>query len=922
MDADKVKKKNEEDQSPDEDEDDADELDDEEEDDEEEDDEPKLRYQRLGANVIEILRKDAASCMAVHEKFLALGTHWGVIHVLDFNGDEIKRFPSHSATINELSIDEYGEYIASCSDDGKVCVNALYSSESFEYEHNRPVISVALDPLYSKKPSKSFAFGGKAGQLIINSKGWFGRKDTVLHSGEGPIHTIKWKGALIAWSNDLGVKIYDCDKGQRITYIDRPKGSPRADLFRCHLCWENEHTLLIGWADSIKIGLIKERGTSSSGLPDRYVEIGALFKTDYYISGIAPFADYLVVLAYVEEQEDDEEGTRQPGEPPKMVAQRPELRIITRKNEDISSDSLTIHGYENYKANHYRLGHMASESLFYVVSPKDIIVAKPRDLDDHISWLMERKRYEEAMRAAEASDAPLREHNYVDIGEKYINYLLGAGQVNKAAEMCPKILKRDPGLWEKWILKFAEMANLKAICDYIPIANPTLNNTVYELVLGYFMSSPDMRDHEKFHNLILEWPPTLYEIKNIITALKRSLLNNDSVILKEALAKLYTYDKQFDKTLAIYLGLGRGPVFELIKDHNLFDSVRDKVIQLMHYDKDKAVQLLVNHIEQIPIESCVEQLQVEPRLLHEYLHQLFLKDPHIGKSFHELQVSLYADYDYKLLLPFLRQSNYYPLSKALQACEEKNLWPEMVFLMGRMGNNKQGLLLLIEKIGDVKQAIDFIETQNDDELWDDLIDYSMKNAHFVSSLLEHIGAYVDPVKLIKRIPSGMEIVGLRDRLVKIISDYNLQMSLREGCMEILKADCVDLAQKLHRGQRRALKVETEIRCAICGGNVLTHRPNTGVIAFFCHHVYHSKCLRGTNAADTGAATPAQQNAAPPNSVDTPTRKNHEVSSEEKKFCQICMNQAKKSRTHHMKGRKLGAAPAAAQTSSASLQDSY
>jgi hypothetical protein len=170
----------------------------------------------------------------------------------------------------------------------------------------------------------------------------------------------------------------------------------------------------------------------------------------------------------------------------------------------------------------------------------------------------------------------------------------------------------------------------------------------------------------------------------------------------------------------------------------------------------------------------VQQLQVEPKKLHQYLHALFVKDPHAGKDFHELQVTLYADYDYKLLQPFLRQSNYYPLEKAYKACEEKNLFPEMVFIMGRMGNTKQGLRLLIEKIGDVKEAIDFIESQNDEDLWEDLIDYSMKNPKFVSGLLEHIGAYVDPIRLIKRIPEGMEIIGLRDRLVKIISDYNLQ----------------------------------------------------------------------------------------------------------------------------------------------------
>jgi hypothetical protein len=49
----------------------------------------------------------------------------------------------------------------------------------------------------------------------------------------------------------------------------------------------------------------------------------------------------------------------------------------------------------------------------------------------------------------------------------------------------------------------------------------------------------------------------------------------------------------------------------------------------------------------------------------------------------------------------------------------------------------------------------------------------------VSGLLEHIGAFeaVNPLDLIRRIPNGMAIEGLRDRLVKIISDYNLQVTV-------------------------------------------------------------------------------------------------------------------------------------------------
>ena len=120
------------------------------------------------------------------------------------------------------------------------------------------------------------------------------------------------------------MKIYDCDSNQRITYIDRPKGSPRPDLYKCHLAWDANSQILIGWADCIKIGQIKvtigaatscfatatqkcdallklnfqERDTTQAGLPSRYVEIIAWFQADYYVCGLAPFGEYLVVLAY------------------------------------------------------------------------------------------------------------------------------------------------------------------------------------------------------------------------------------------------------------------------------------------------------------------------------------------------------------------------------------------------------------------------------------------------------------------------------------------------------------------------------------------------------------------------------------------------------------------------------------------------
>ena len=42
----------------------------------------------------------------------------------------------------------------------------------------------------------------------------------------------------------------------------------------------------------------------------------------------------------------------------------------------------------------YLIECLAEENLFYVVSPKDIIVSKMRDEDDHVTWLVEHEQYE------------------------------------------------------------------------------------------------------------------------------------------------------------------------------------------------------------------------------------------------------------------------------------------------------------------------------------------------------------------------------------------------------------------------------------------------------------------------------------------------------------------------------------------------
>lgn len=233
--------------------------------------------------------------------------------------------------------------------DGNVCVQSLVDMKDVQLRNfARPVQAVALSPEY--KSDRTYLSGGLAGNLILTvggqagrsvsttigtaaatASGWLGSmglgtntgKDTVLHSGEGTISTIKWSlsGKYVAWLNEHGIKIMRSklkldsadvdDAWQRIGHIDRPqtdewddmatvwKGrvewideqalesddaeaepsegvtSPAADMLRRHAQASSKSVerLLVGWGGTIwiihvhpgQIGVGKEAGEKSVG---------------------------------------------------------------------------------------------------------------------------------------------------------------------------------------------------------------------------------------------------------------------------------------------------------------------------------------------------------------------------------------------------------------------------------------------------------------------------------------------------------------------------------------------------------------------------------------------------------------------------------------------------------------------------------
>jgi hypothetical protein len=68
---------------------------------------------------------------------------------------------------------------------------------------------------------------------------------------------------------------------------------------------------------------------------------------------------------------------------------------------------------------------------------------------------------------------------------------------------------------------------------------------------------------------------------------------------------------------------------------------------------------------------------------------------------------------------------------------------------------------------------------HDKELWGELIRHAIGHPLFLRGMLEHAGMYSTslslPARLIKAIPSSMEVSGLRRKLAKILADYRFQV---------------------------------------------------------------------------------------------------------------------------------------------------
>ena len=509
------------------------------------------------------------------------------------------------------------------------------------------------------------------------------------------------------------------------------------------------------------------------------------------------------------------------------------------------------------------------------------------------------------------------------LGDLWLKQLVAARKWTEAGEVAGKVLNTTSA-WETWVWSFIKNNKFDEISPHVPALEltPPLPPLVYEMILGHYVAINRL----KFKELLDQWPSDLYEISSITASIEEQLRSDtapsgsdDWRLLQECLAKLHLADGHYDEALKCYIHLhDADTALILVKEHHLIEAIADDIpsfVQLRVTENQlgsapregqeqlasEPIKLLVDEAESgtVPPDEVVSQLETADLriFLFFYLRALWRGEgshkagstPKVGRSaiatslaadtghmlveeFADTALELFAEYDRELLSDFLHTSTAYSFEKAVKICEQRHYFNELVYLLSKTGQMKKALFLIIDELGDVTKAIDFAKEQDDKGLWDDFLEYSMSRPRFIAGLLAEVGMAIDPIALIKRIPAGLEIEGLKDGLKKLLREYDLQDSISSGAAQVFASEVAVGMNKLRRGRRKAVKFDVPLhrkkrpvqvsevadavltkqevqpgQCASCHRDLHVDEKQT-VVGFACGHVYHlSHLLHGPEA---------------------------------------------------------------------------
>lgn len=243
---------------------------------------------------------------------------------------------------------------------------------------------------------------------------------------------------------------------------------------------------------------------------------------------------------------------------------------------------------------------------------------------------------------------------------------------------------------------------------------------------------------------------------------------------------------------------------------------------LCSYDTSKSSDL---------IESIVEQLEPYPAELLKFLHQLTTISPLKTARYHPTLANLYLELEPEQLLPFVRNRSVENLNwlKLAAQVEQRRMFPELVYIIGRTGNDKEAVRIALRCLQDVSLAIQYVVDSEDRGLWEEAIAHVIQSEELIGQFLAVVGDRFDPSVFLRKIPAEnrLRITQLGPRLGGLVVDRKSSVGISKAYLGTLEGESMAALKKLRRVSQQGTRVAAYSRCFLCKARVVEHNAVIG-----------------------------------------------------------------------------------------------
>lgn len=841
------------------------------EEEDEEEEPPLLRYSRLNQLPPNFFKTDPVSAAYFHENVFLFGTHTGVVLLTSPDLTTIRTFKAQKASV--LSLHTNGDYFACGSLDGTVVIGSITDAKDIVmFDFKRPIHAVVLDKNYSQ--SRTFYCGGMAGTVIQSSKTWLDRRvDAILDQDNGPIVGLHIVDDVLFWMNDAGITAYHITTRKTLTKIEKPEDATRSDLYWPRVSLYEVDRMLIAWGNyiwSIRIHSATQAPTSGAGTSIRSrvfwtaadtktIKVESFFKMDFLISGIASFKnEQWAVLTYNPPIKDEETGV--------AVHQNPDLLIVnafdgtTVREEELELQSTKNLGLNDYNL-HYHIGPTAAR--YFVISARDGVIAEQVQLNQQLLWYLDRQMYSKAW---SMSEHLLSLSERLRVGLQHVDYLVKHDDWDSAASWLDKLLNIDTSdlplgdgrstfnaatsvnlhceeqdtylkelalQWNLWGDIFTRSGHEKLLTKIIP-TDPrwNLDRLIFSQIIQFWLERENTDD--EIYRVLVNFDLELYNAEEIFGTIESILeLDPANDRLRSELCRLYLKAHELEKAVPHLLKMRSPHIVSFLHENHKLSSFSSEIPSFVRLQLTKGldlqktsildlrdvfwptVEILVEYRHEIFPKNIVEMLSENGLEIvsYFYLEKLTSIDDLFLGEFEDVRINLYSQFDRPKLLPFLMNNDGYDIASAIKICEHNAFVDELIFLLGKAGENERALFLIMDELDDPVRAINFAKSQNDAATWSTLLSYSYQKPHFIKALIElgdeQSSRFYNPMTILQNMVTDVHIDGLKDSITRMSYDNSLNVIVSQLVLKIAYKRSDEISKLFYMEKLKGILVEGE-----------------------------------------------------------------------------------------------------------------